>query len=88
MHKHFDLGYPCHIPRMCRHNDFRKDILVMYLVHDKLPKDANWYGFPDVGTHRYRTSGPLRLAATAAVAARATGRRPLSGGGRRPPGQG
>ena len=41
MHKHFNFGCPCHIPSMCKHNFFRKDKLVIYLVYDKLPKDAN-----------------------------------------------
>ena len=47
MHKHFNFGYPCHIPSICKHNCFRKDKLVIYLVYDKLPKDANGQGFPD-----------------------------------------
>ena len=47
MHKHFDFGYRCHIPSICKQNVFRKDILVIYLVYDKAPKDANWNGFPD-----------------------------------------
>ena len=47
MHKHFDFGYPCHIPSTCKHKVFRKDTLVIYLVDDKPPKDANGYWFPD-----------------------------------------
>ena len=50
MHKHFDFGHLCHIPSICKHklhNVFRKDIIVIYLVYDKPPKDANGYGFPD-----------------------------------------
>ena len=47
MHKHFYLGNPRHIPSICKHKVFRKDILVIYLVHDKPPKDVNGYGFPD-----------------------------------------
>ena len=49
MHKHFDFAYPCHIPSICKYNVFRKDILVIYLAYDKLPKDANGYGIPDGG---------------------------------------
>ena len=47
MHKHFDFGYPCQIPSICKHNVFRKDIFVICLVYDKLPTDANGYGIPD-----------------------------------------
>ena len=47
MHKHYDFGYPCHIPSICKHNFFRKDKFVMYLVYYKLPKDANGYGIQD-----------------------------------------
>ena len=49
-------------PSICKHKFFKKDILVMYVVYDKLPKDANVmyvvydkipkdenkYGIPDV----------------------------------------
>ena len=34
-------------PSICKHNVFRKEILVIYLIYDKPPKDANGYGFPD-----------------------------------------
>ena len=30
-------------PSICKHNVFRKDILVIYLVYNKLTKDANGY---------------------------------------------
>ena len=44
MHKLFNFGYPRHILSICKHNFFRKDKLVTYLVYDKLPKDANLNG--------------------------------------------
>ena len=49
MHKRFDFGYPCQIPSICKHNGFRKDIFVIYLICDILPKDsdANGYWIPD-----------------------------------------
>ena len=51
MYKHFDFGYQlaCHIPSImiCKHNVFRKGTLVIYLVYDKPPNDANGYGIPD-----------------------------------------
>ena len=47
MHKHFEFGYPCHISSICKLNVFRKDILDIYVVYDKLPKDSNGYWIPD-----------------------------------------
>ena len=50
MYKHIDFGYPCHVPSICKHKVFRKDILVIYQVYDKPPNDANRYRFPDAGS--------------------------------------
>ena len=58
MHKYYDFGYPCHIPSICKHNFFRKDKLVIHLVYDKLPKDANRQVFPDVSLSSGSDSRP------------------------------
>ena len=62
MLKHFTFGYPCHIPSMRMHTVFRKDMLVIYLVHVKPPRDAsaNGQGIPDAEAQ----SGPLGARAT------------------------
>ena len=34
MYKKFDFGYPCHIPSICEHNVFIKDIFVIYMTNN------------------------------------------------------